>query len=108
VNGKLFPCEKVSELSEIGVLGDIRNGIVLEKAINVMNPEYATHSKCKNCWAYQQCSVCVAVSNAVDDSPDGYSSRCLAIRSSIDTRFKNYCVLKELGYTFADEQLQRL
>jgi hypothetical protein len=32
------------------------------------------------------------------------SKRCPTIRDSIDSVFKGYCVLRELGYTFDEER----
>jgi len=104
-NGKFFPCERVSELSETVVLGDVENGISLEKVSKILNVETITHQRCKRCWAYRQCSVCVANIDDMSHVSDAESKkRCPSVCNSIETMFKDYCVLKELGYTFDEER----
>jgi len=107
INGNFFPCERVSEQSKTVVLGNIQDGIVIEKITQVLNPEIITHSKCKNCWAYRKCYACVALADDMQGiSKDITSKRCPIICDSIDNKFKDYCVLRELGYTF-DEEIMR-
>ena len=106
INGRFFPCERVSELSETVMLGDVISGISLEKTTRILNLETSTHSKCKDCWAYRQCTICIA---RADDmlgvsAPETYRA-CPSVCESIDATFKDYCVLKELGYTF-DEAME--
>jgi len=106
--GRFFPCERVSELSETVILGDIENGISLEKARQIINPEVVTHAMCRDCWAYRHCFICVAT---VDDmqgvSEAETCKRCPSVLATIDNQFKDYCVLKELGYTFDEERMYK-
>ena len=104
--GKLFPCERVSEISETVVLGDIEKGICLKKATQILNLETTTHSKCRDCWAYRQCTICVALADDLKGVSDVETKKeCPIVCASIEDIFKNYCVLRELGYTFDEERL---
>jgi uncharacterized protein len=107
-SGRFFPCERVSELSETVLLGDIENGISLTKALKVLNLEATTHSRCKDCWAYRQCTICVARADDMHgvSAAEAYKA-CPSVCRAMDNTFKDYCVLRELGYTFDEERLQR-
>lgn len=107
-NGRLFPCERVSELSETVMLGDIEKGISLEKATQILNLETTTHSRCRNCWAYRQCTICVARADDMQGVSDAETEKmCPSVCKAIDDIFKDYCVMRELGYTFDEERLMR-
>ena len=58
VQGRLFPCERVSETSEIACIGHIDQGIDEEKALRMLNIERLTSEDCRNCWAYTMCPTC--------------------------------------------------
>ncbi len=106
-SGRLFPCERVSELSETVMLGDVNKGISLIKATEVLNIESTTHSKCKNCWVYRQCSICVARADDMQNvSAVETNKMCPTVCRSMEEIFKDYCVLRELGYSFNEERLQ--
>jgi len=102
--GNFFPCEQVDELSAAVMLGDIEKGISLKQAEQILNLETTTHSKCKNCWVYRQCTICVVRTEEIQDASKPYK-RCASVCKTIDGVFKDYCVLRELGYTFDEERL---
>jgi len=58
VNGKFFPCEKVSEINEAMHLGDIDSGIDLKKCEVLLNMPRITEEECKKCWNFHFCSSC--------------------------------------------------
>jgi uncharacterized protein len=106
-DGRFFPCERVSELSETAMLGDIERGISLEKATKILNLEVATHSKCKNCWVYRQCSICIGRADDLQGVSGAETEKsCPSVCRFTEETFKDYCVLRELGYDFDEEQLR--
>jgi uncharacterized protein len=106
-NGKFFPCERVNELSETVALGDVDSGISLEKVTEILNIETATHERCQNCWAYRQCTICVASADDMKGVSDIETMKeCLRVCKATDSKIKDYCVLRELGYTFDEERMQ--
>lgn len=99
VEGKFYPCERVSESSTAAQIGDIYNGIDEEKALSVLNIERISTEKCKNCWAYSFCYLCVA--QADDGNELSGCKMCKACREckmNVEETMKDYVVLRELGY----------
>lgn len=107
-NGKFFPCEQVSELSETVNVGDIEKGLSLDKITQIINPEVVSSSRCRDCWAYRECYICIAkADDMLNVSDEEAQKSCPSVRNLIDGIFKDYCVLRELGYTFDEERLRK-
>ncbi len=99
VEGDLYPCERVSEMSSFAQIGNINTGIDLESAERILNIEKFSSSKCRACWAYSFCNVCVA---CCDDtsyfSPKLQEEECNRIKIKSDEALKDYTVLNSLMY----------
>lgn len=103
VNGNLFPCEKVSELSEVMKIGNLDTGFEIEKARNLLNIGKLTEEKCNNCWALRHCTLCAKYAdNIINLSPDLISSHCDAVRLETEKKLKNYVAIKEITANFLD------
>lgn len=99
VEGKFYPCERVSESSKVAQIGDVYSGINEEKALSVLNIERISTEKCKNCWAYFFCHLCVA--QADDGNKMSRCKLCKACGESkmnVEETMKDYVVLRALGY----------
>lgn len=100
VEGKLFPCERVTEASEVSCIGYIDNGIDEEKALQLLNIERLTSENCRNCWAYALCPTCFT---QADDggklSKEKQLMECRINRAQVEGEIKDYLVLRELGYS---------
>lgn len=101
VDGELYPCEKVCELSKLAKLGDICSGIDLQQARNMLNIELVTQEKCRGCWAYDFCDVCIRLA----DDKSGSLKRqiechCEETKINLEEKLKNYCFLQEFGFNF--------
>jgi uncharacterized protein len=104
VNGNFFPCERVSENSEVMRIGHVDTGFNIEKVRTLLNVGKITAESCKNCWAFRFCSLCAAMADDTKElSPDKKHSNCITVRNSLEQRFKNYCVLKEFGHDFKND-----
>ena len=57
-DGKIIICEKVDERQELFRIGDIYNGIDMERVNKLMNETEKRLSKCKYCWAARFCNIC--------------------------------------------------
>lgn len=102
-DGNLFPCERVSETSEAAHLGHIDQGVNLAKALEVLNIEQKTSEKCKKCWAYYFCDICVAkADDGSDISIKKINTLCMKTRMQVEQELLDYIALRELGY---DRQL---
>ena len=102
VDGRLFPCERVSETSEVACIGHIDSGIDEKKALQLLNIERITSKECRDCWAYAMCSTCFMY--AEDEgklSRDKQLMECQSNRMQAEKQIKDYLVLRELGYSGA-------
>ena len=57
-DGKIIVCEKVDETQELFEIGDIYNGIDMEKIKRLVSETVKRLGKCKHCWAARFCNIC--------------------------------------------------
>lgn len=101
--GNIYPCERVSEISEASKIGDIKKGIDKNKVLNLLNIERYSQDRCKDCWAYQHCTICIACADDTKNiSNKEIEKHCWKVRGGFEEAMKNYCTLKELGYKFEE------
>lgn len=101
VDGDFYPCEKVCENADMAVMGNIWDGIDVKKAEKILNIERYTSEECKNCWAYRYCDSCIRYAEPGEKNlKDKLLQRCMRIKRSLEEDFKDYCVLREIGYDF--------
>jgi len=102
VDGRFFPCEKVSEACDALVIGDIARGYDIRKVEELLNIERKMNGKCFDCWAYSECKMCIG-SIGIDETESELEQRCKSIRSQVENNMKDYCVLRSLGAEFEEE-----
>jgi uncharacterized protein len=101
VNGVFYPCERVSEKSDMMRIGDVFNGIDIEKANAIINIGTTTGDECKQCWAILNCLMCAAFSDDLTSfSSIKRLSKCASSKQRATEKFKDICFLKENGYNF--------
>lgn len=101
--GDFYPCERVSEESEVMKIGNIDTGFDIDRIQSILNIGRVSQESCRNCWAFRFCYMCaVFADNGTELSGDRKVSNCGEIRMSIEQTLKDYCTLKELGHDFAD------
>lgn len=101
VDGEFFPCERVSESNDIFKIGNLNEGFQIEKVKKLMNIAKLTEKQCSQCWAMGYCDSCAAdmgEENELDAKKR--LERCAAIRFMVDELMKEYCLLRENGYSF--------
>ena len=95
--------KRVSEISEVSKIGDIKKGIDKNKVLNLLNIERYSQDRCKDCWAYQHCTICIACADDTKNiSNKEIEKHCWKVRGGFEEAMKNYCTLKELGYKFEE------
>lgn len=63
--------------------------------------EEVTCAICKNCWAYRYCDFCIRMAgNETESIQKNIKMACENMRKATENIFKDYCVLRELGYDF--------
>lgn len=104
VNGTFFPCERVSELSEVLKIGNVYEGFNIDKIRQILNIGRITKDACMNCWAHRFCTLCVAGSDDIDGlSKEKRMSNCNRVRFYAESTLKEYCILKEFECGFDAE-----
>lgn len=100
-NGDFYPCERVNESSNATKIGTLNKGLDLNKIKNLTNLESYTSEDCHNCWAYSFCEICLSgIENDENIDSNTIKKRCVTTKNNVLETFKDYCVLKELGYGF--------
>jgi uncharacterized protein len=98
IDGKLFPCERTSEASDVSCIGSIDKGIDLDKARKLMNIGRLTEEACKNCWAAGFCIACVSsADNGKEMDKDLKLSYCKEFIANAEAKLKKYCFYKEFN-----------
>lgn len=102
--GDFYPCERVSETSEVMKIGNLKDGFNVNNIMQIMNIGQITQVACKNCWAFKFCQTCAAFAdNLTEFSAKQKLSHCAAVKSQVENMLKDYCFLREYGYDFNDD-----
>lgn len=100
-DGYFYPCERVDESIECTRIGNLDDGLDIEKIKMLLNIGKLTEDECKKCWAFQFCTQCLR--SAVDGdhlSKSKRLSKCNGSRYTAEQSLKDYIALKECGSTF--------
>lgn len=97
VDGNLYPCERVSEVSEVMKIGNLEIGFDYEKVENLLNTARLTKGKCSNCWAFLHCIACAKLADDGDQlSAQKRAQYCNAIRTSVHNNMRKMILFKEI------------
>lgn len=101
VDGEFYPCERVLESSSSMNIGNLNEGINIEKAKRIMNIGELTNQKCIKCWALTQCSMCATTADHEGFFSDKEKVKhCPIAKFEALSSLKEICLLKEFGYDF--------
>ena len=101
VYGNIFPCERVSENSEVMKIGHIDTGFDMDKIKAMLNVGKLSEDECKACWCFSTCGLCVAFCDGGDSlSHEVRVKNCIGSMNSVYHDLKTVCLLKEHGYDF--------
>lgn len=94
--GKFYPCERVSEVSDVMKIGSVLEGIDLEKAANILDVASITSEKCKNCYAILHCTACAKSADAGDHfSAEQRLAHCIETYMAFNDEIQECILLKE-------------
>lgn len=99
--GKLYVCEKSMEEDYLSI-GNIYNGINIDKIITFMNIGELTENECKSCWAMRFCKICLLFCNDVERKSITKEKKllsCQQIKKDVLSFLKQYVAnhIKEQG-----------
>lgn len=104
IDGNIFPCERVSEKSDIMKLGHIDFGYDVDRVNQILNVGALTKDECIKCWNFVHCGLCAA---AADDqkklSKEKKLSYCESCKQASLETMKSVCLLSEFGYDFEED-----
>ncbi len=104
VDGVFYPCERISEASNVMKIGSLDEGFDIGKCLQILNIGKITEQSCKNCWAFRYCTQCAAFADDTKSlTPEKRLMHCEDVRRDVGDYFRNYCTLLELGYDFDGE-----
>lgn len=104
INGNFFPCERVSESSPHMRIGNISTGFDLKNIYKLLNIGQITADECKKCWAAKFCIQCCSTAdNGMELCSQTRLSNCKTVFSNAEHMLKNFCVLKELNFSFEND-----
>ncbi|WP_310552033.1 Cys-rich peptide radical SAM maturase CcpM [Paenibacillus glufosinatiresistens] len=99
-DGNLYPCERVSETSDIMRIGTIEDGFYLDKVEELLNVGKLTEESCKDCFAFRNCRICASLSDdGTKLSKETKQKACQDVRFNVDEMLRDVCTLKECGFT---------
>lgn len=98
VDGNFYPCERVSETSNLMQIGNLIDGFNYDKAGSLLNIGSLTPNECRNCWAFQHCSLCGR--HADDDnilSRELKLSYCNSVRNALKNDLECIILFNEIN-----------
>ena len=109
VDGRFFPCERVSETSSATCIGTLEDGFYFDKAESLLELGKLTSDICRNCWAFRHCSVCA---KRADDgtsclSPTKKLQNCKNIRADLYEKMRHFLLCDELSVYYLTEVERR-
>jgi len=98
VHGEFYPCERVSESSEVMNIGNLKDGFHLERARNLLNIGALTSEKCRDCWAFTSCHLCAKhADNQCELSGALKETFCEDVLANVEADLRNIILLQELS-----------
>lgn len=103
--GCFYPCERVSEASDVMRIGHIDKGFDLKKASALINIGQITEDECLKCWNLLYCGMCASFA---DDngklSRNCKLSNCENMKANTLDTMKTLCLFKEMGIDSTEVQ----
>ncbi len=97
VYGDFFPCERVSETSEVMKIGNVHDGFDMNKVNALLNIGALTPEECRNCWCFSRCNLCAqSVDNDTEISGILKLKQCHSVKKEIEDRLRFEILLDEM------------
>ncbi|MBU5331792.1 radical SAM protein [Anaerocolumna aminovalerica] len=102
VEGRLFPCERVSENSSAMCIGTIDSGFNINNAKELLNVGELTTDICKECWCFRYCTLCCKKADSGKEALDATVklSYCSDSKRSAYHKIMLYLLFKEVNVDY--------
>lgn len=105
-DGTLYPCERVNEDVDFFKIGNLDDGIDINKVIAILNIGQVTEENCRNCWNVTQCTMCGSEIEFTGDlTKEAKLKECPKHCTSGMFDLHEICVLNEFGFKPQEEKL---
>lgn len=98
VKGKFYPCERISESNEFNIIGDVENGIIIDKVKKILNIAQYNKVQCKTCFAFRECGFCVKNYQKQTDEIEVSNDECEKNRVNFHYKLIDMQIIKENKY----------
>lgn len=97
VEGNFILCERVNEISEPMIIGNIYDGINMKKVKNLLNLAQTTKEACQNCWAFSLCNLCAKHSDKNGTlSTEERLRYCNKSKNAAISKLRNVALIREM------------
>lgn len=97
-DGELFPCERISETSQIMQIGNLEKGFDYDKAMALLDIGALTADECRNCWAISHCSICPKCADDGDYfSAEMKISYCEGVKAQVLNELESMVLFQEIN-----------
>lgn len=104
VDGTFYPCERVSETSDVMKIGDINSGFNYSKISTLENVGSITEDACRNCWAFRHCSLCARCADGGTElRADAKRRWCATSIFSAQDKISNIICLRSVPTKYSSE-----
>ncbi len=100
VDEALFPCERINDQLAYFQIGTLDDGFDLEQMKKILNIGQLTESACRECWNFQDCSICagqIDFTDAPEPTKSGKKMNCQKNSQNTIHALYEFCVLNEFG-----------
>lgn len=105
VDGQIFPCERVSERSEVMRIGHVDSGFEIDKVRQILEIGKLTEDSCKNCWAFRLCDQCVKRADTGNGklSPEARLQYCRYSKAQAYKKLQEYLLAQEIPVYYKNQ-----
>jgi uncharacterized protein len=96
VDGNLYPCERLNENYIPHRMGHIESGIDISTSYKILNIAQSNQDRCKNCFAFRHCSLCIKGHEDTIRFPNEINPKCKKVRSDFYHLLRSRAILKEV------------
>lgn len=96
VDGIFYPCERISEKIDFNRIGDVNNGINIERASLILNIAQGIEGRCKDCFAFRHCTLCIKGHECRLNGDNMMEEKCKEVRQNFHYDLISNAIIHEI------------